>query len=134
MSAPTTTQRPGDRWQAPFWAAVDRGELVVQRCANRHHQLPGGPTCGRCGAAVEWVPSAGAGTVWSWARFHQRYFEALAQALPYLVLVVDLDEGARMICSLHPEEGGIPELGARVQLEVADFPLGRVPLARLEQP
>lgn len=127
-----TTRRPGDHWQAPFWEAVDRDELVVQRCANGHHHLPGGPRCGRCGAAVAWVRASGRATVWSWAVFHQRYFDELADALPYPVLVVDLDEGARMFCSVHPDEQGRPAIGDRVRLEVAAFPLGRVPLARLE--
>jgi uncharacterized OB-fold protein len=129
----TIARRPGDPWQRPFWEAVERDQLVVQRCERGHHQLPGGPACGRCGAAVAWVPASGRGTVWSWAVFHQRYFRELEEAIPYSVLVVDLDEGARMICALHPDETGTPRIGGRVRLAVADFPLGRVPLARLEE-
>jgi uncharacterized OB-fold protein len=134
MTTDTALRRPGDRWQVPFWEAVDRDELVVQRCENGHHQLPGAPDCGRCGAAVTWVRASGGGTVWSRCVFHQRYFDELADALPYTVLVVDLDEGARMFCALHPDERASPATGDRVRLEVADFPTGRVPLARLEAP
>lgn len=123
--------RFGDLWQEGFWAAVDRGEVVVQRCSNGHHQFPGGPRCVRCGTETVWVPVSGDAAVWSWAVFHHEYFPEFATALPYTVMIVTLDEGPRVYAGLHPEETVRPEIGMRVRLEVTESVFRPVPLARL---
>jgi uncharacterized protein len=122
--------RFGDQWQDGFWDAVDRGEIAVQRCANGHHQFPGGPSCARCGEAVRWEAVGGEGEVWSWAVFHHNYFAEFATQLPYAVLIVALDEGPRIYAGVHPIEQATPRIGVRVRLEVADYPFRPVPLAR----
>lgn len=122
--------RFGDLWQDGFWAAVDRGGVAVQRCANGHHQFPGGPRCAQCGAETTWVTVSGEGVVWSWAVFHREYFPEFGPALPYTVMIVTLDEGPRVYTGLHPEETATPAIGTRVRLEVAESVFRPVPLAR----
>lgn len=122
--------RPGDRWQEPFWEGLSRGQIMIQRCTADHHQFPGAPQCGRCGRTTEWVPVEGVGTVWSYAVFHHNYLGAFESLLPYPVLLLELAEGARIYAGLHPDEADIPSIGTPVRLEISDYPLGPVPLAR----
>lgn len=122
--------RPGDRWQEAYWDAIESGDIVIQRCAAGHYQFPGGPDCGRCGSATKWVPIEGTAKVWSSVAFHHRYLDAFIDLLPYAVLLVQLKEGPRIYAGLHPAETSEPPVGATVQLEIVDYPLGPVPIAR----
>jgi uncharacterized OB-fold protein len=123
--------RPGDQWQEGFWDAIDRGEIMIQRCPADHYQFPGGPNCARCGRETRWTPIEGTARIWSSVVFHHRYLDAFSNMLPYPVLLLELSEGPRMYTGLHPEETLEPRVGAAVRLEIVDYPLGPVPMARL---
>lgn len=120
--------RPGDRWQEGFWLAVDRAEVAVQRCVAGHYQLPGGPACYACGGETAWVAIGGGATVWSWSEFHHRYFDDFLDP-PYVVVLVQLDEGPRMYIAPDPSVEWVPNVGARVRIAVGDYAGRRVPLA-----
>lgn len=70
-----------------------RGELRVPRCRRCGRTFwPPGPVCPRDFAPdPEWVTDPGTGTVWSWVRFHKRYFTG--DDVPYVVVQVRLDSG-----------------------------------------
>jgi uncharacterized protein len=87
---------------APFFAAAKRHELVVQRCRGCGlHRFPARDQCSRClSRESDWVPSAGRGTVFSFAVMHQVYHPGFADAVPYAVVVIELEEGARLISNL----------------------------------
>ena len=91
-----------DDASAPFWEGCARHELVLQRCATcatfRH---PPRPMCPACSSFdVEWVPSGGHARVWSWVIAHPPVLPAFAEKAPYNVVVVELEEGVRMIGNL----------------------------------
>ena len=92
---------PG-RDDAPWWDALRRHELVVQRCARcGTHRFPARDLCSRClSRDVEWVRVSGRGTVFSWAVMHQVYHPGFASEVPYAVVVIALDEGARLVSNL----------------------------------
>ena len=51
----------------------------------------------RCFAAgLEWVPSSGRATLYSFAVMHKVYDEAFAGDVPYNIAVVETDEGVRL--------------------------------------
>jgi uncharacterized OB-fold protein len=83
-----------DETSAPFWAGTARGELLVQRCgACRAWRMPPRPMCPRCRSiAVEWVPTSGRGTIWSFIVAHPPLLPAYAALAPYNAIVVALDE------------------------------------------
>jgi uncharacterized OB-fold protein len=88
---------------AEFYAWCARGELRFQRCDDcatwRH---PPRATCGRCGSTrASWVPASGRGRVWSWTVTHQAFDPAFADELPYAVVVVETDEGPRLVGNLR---------------------------------
>jgi uncharacterized protein len=90
----------GDALTAPFWEAAARGELVVQRCRScGAHQFYPRPFCLACdGDGLEWVATAGTGTVYALTTVHLRVDPALEP--PYAVAVVELDEGPRLVTNL----------------------------------
>jgi hypothetical protein len=86
----------------PFWAAAARGWLTAQRCpACAQLRWPPAPICPECLApGGEWARLSGLGTVWSVAVYHRAFHPGFAAELPYAVLLVELDEGPKLISNL----------------------------------
>jgi uncharacterized OB-fold protein len=87
---------------APFWEAARRHELVVQRCRGCGTlRFPARDICSRClSRDAEWAPVSGRGTIFSFAVMHQVYHPGFADEVPYAVVVVELEEGARLLSNL----------------------------------
>lgn len=111
-----------DALSVPFWEAARERRLVVQRCRDcGAHQFYARPFCLACESdALEWVGSAGRGTVYSATTVRMRVRPDLDP--PYDVALVELDEGPRMLSVMAAGEARI---GDRVRLdwrERADAP------------
>jgi 3-oxo-4,17-pregnadiene-20-carboxyl-CoA hydratase alpha subunit len=83
-----------------FWAGTARGELRIQRCGGcgrlRH---PPGPMCPECGEAKpEFVVASGLGEVYSYVVHHHP--PVPGRSVPFVVALVELDEGVRMLAEL----------------------------------
>jgi uncharacterized OB-fold protein len=100
----------------PFWDACRRRLLCFQRCVVCGHRwLPASVVCPRCWSAeTEWVPASGDGTVFSFAVYRRAYHPAFEALLPYVVAVIELAEGPRLLSNVI---GGAPE-GVHVGMEV----------------
>jgi uncharacterized OB-fold protein len=84
-----------------FWDACRDGRLVAQRCADcgrlRH---PPRLMCPRCGSLnVEVAELSGRGAVYSYAALH--YPQSPAFDYPVLAVLVDLEEGVRLLANLE---------------------------------
>jgi uncharacterized OB-fold protein len=103
----------GDPLTAPFWAAAERRQLVIQRCAACGvYQFYPRPFCLRCGSdAVEWVPARGTGTIYAQTTVHVPVVPELTP--PYVVALIELDEGPRYTANVV---GGPSAIGDRVRL------------------
>ena len=91
----------------PYWDALDQGHLVFQRCsACAHAWLPARQECPKClGPDVGWEKAGGGGKVVSWVVYHSAYHDAFKDRLPYVVAIVELDEGPRLISNfIGPRE------------------------------
>ncbi len=96
-----------NRDNAGFWDGVARHELLIQRCTDcatlRFPWLPGCNSCG--GEGWDTVAAAGSGTVFSYVVMHHPPFPAFDP--PYVVGLVELEEGVRVVAGLaglRPEE------------------------------
>ncbi|WP_329436499.1 MULTISPECIES: Zn-ribbon domain-containing OB-fold protein [unclassified Streptomyces] len=106
-----------DAESKPFWDAVTRGELLLQRCADCTHAVfPARAVCPHCfGTRLLPHTAAGTGTVHSKTVVH-RAFGPFAQQTPFTIALIDLDEGVRMMSRIV---GGAPvAIGDRVRLHV----------------
>jgi len=96
--------------------AAETGTLNVQRCSDcgvyRH---PPRFRCAKCSSnSWSWTPTTMRGEVWSWTITHRAIDPAFAEQLPYAVVVVELEEGVRVVGNL----AGIAILELRIGLEV----------------
>lgn len=90
---------------APYWAALDAGYLVFQRCRCGHAWLPARRTCPSCLRADNgWERACGRGRLISWVVYHTAYHPAFANRLPYNVAIVALEEGPRLITNMIDDD------------------------------
>lgn len=110
--------RPGPRpspVSQPFWEAAGRRELLLQHCAacDRWVFYPR-RRCPYCWAdELGWRRASGAGTVASFTAIHRPGHPAFAHDVPYVVALIDLAEGPRMLsnvvgCPFEEVEVGMP--------------------------
>jgi hypothetical protein len=102
MSAPSKPLPEITPEMAPFWDAARRHELVVQRCRGcRTFRFPARELCSRCLSRDSgWEPVSGRGTLFSFAVMHQASHPGFAAEVPYAVVMVELEEGARLLSNV----------------------------------
>lgn len=84
---------------APFWEAAKRHELLVRRCPEcGEYQWPSRPMCSHCHSfGQEWVKVSGKGTLYTYTVANRAFHPAFQDDVPYGVVIVELDEGPRMV-------------------------------------
>jgi uncharacterized protein len=84
---------------SPFWEAASDGRLVAQQCRSCgqcwHPPLPACPHCH--GTDLGWRELSGAGTVYTYTVVRHATHVALADQVPYVVAIVELAEGPRLV-------------------------------------
>lgn len=122
------------RDNAYFWDGVEVGELRIQQCNGcgvlRH---PPAPMCARCGSTDRgYVVSSGRGRVYSHVTHH--YPPLPGVALPHTALLVELDEGVRIVSELAAGEDATQVwVGQPVRVDFKPVPGGQVlPVFRLD--
>jgi uncharacterized protein len=116
LPQPTTESRP-------FWDALARHELVMQRCTDCGRLwFPPGKHCQHCWSAdVAWTPLSGRGRLFSFTVYHRAYSAELADQLPYVVGIVELDEGPRLITNIVGCRPGEVRVGMAVEVVFDDL-------------
>jgi len=104
----------------PYWAAARDHRLVIQRCtacaAFRH--LPS-ELCGHCQSPDhEWVESTGRGTVFTFTIAGHPVHEATAPAVPYNVVIVELDDCGGVMVPSNVVDCDPPDVRIGMALEV----------------
>ena len=86
----------------PYWDGLKHGKLMVPRC-----NACGKPffypriACPRChGRDIGWMEASGRGRLHSFAIAHQSINRAMKVPLPYVLAMVELEEGPRMLTNL----------------------------------
>jgi uncharacterized OB-fold protein len=109
MRAPRDVPLPQpDAVSAPFWAGCAERRLMVQHClACGTFQSPPRLRCRKCrGSEFDWRESAGRGRIYSYTVAHHPPSPALRDQVPYVVVVVQLDDcgQVRVISNLVGED------------------------------
>ena len=101
----------------PYWEGIAQGELRIQRCdaCSRAVFYPRA-ICPHCHAnQLSWIVASGKGTIYSYTVAHQAFGQFAAQA-PYIVAIVELDEGVRMMTRVIDAPRERVSIGASVQV------------------
>ncbi len=88
---------------APYWAGCRRHRLLIQRCDGCGQvRFPPSGSCPACGSdRAAWIEASGRGTVYSWIVVVRPIpAEVFAGEVPYVVALIELDEGVRMPSNL----------------------------------
>ena len=108
-----------------FWAGARRGELRIQRCnaCGKAYFFPR-PFCPHCSSKdVAWFTASGRGTLYSYV-INERPAYGFQDYVPYVIAVVQLDEGPRMmtnIIGIEPTPENLPiDLPVEVTWEKQD--------------
>ena len=106
-----------DAESEPYWKAAQEGRLIVQRCTVcGAHQLYARWRCLRCRGQVEWVEATGEGTVYSFTVIRQNFSRSFRHLIPYVVALVDLDEGVRLMTNIVGIDPDDVRIGMRVRV------------------
>jgi uncharacterized OB-fold protein len=103
----------------PFWNGCEAGRFDVQCCRNcGHRQFPPRFGCTAChGTEFDWQTTSGAGTIFSYTVVHRAPLEAFKADVPYVLAIVELEEGARAMMNMR----GIDPHAVRIGLPVEIF-------------
>jgi len=86
----------------PFWAAAREDRLVIPRCDGCGFAwFPPTQACPSCASArFSWANASGRGTVFSFVVFHRVYRRAFKDKVPYVVAIIALEEGPRLVSNI----------------------------------
>jgi uncharacterized protein len=87
----------------PYWEGARQHQLRIQRCLGCGHVWhPPLPRCPECHAAeVEWTPASGRGRVYTYTVVYHPTHAAMADKVPYIAALIQLDEGPRVLTNLR---------------------------------
>lgn len=108
-------------YAAEFYAFCRRRELRFQRCSGcgRWRHVPR-TLCAGCGSdAWEWARSAGTGRIHTWSVTHRPMHPAFLE-VPYAVVVVELDEGPRVVTWVRDVAPAALAVGMPVAVDFED--------------
>jgi len=116
-----------DELSEGFWAAAARGRLAIQRCADcGRYTHPPTTVCSGCFTVPPHLAAedvSGRGRIASWTVVRQAFLPGFRDDVPYVVVVVELDE-----------QPGLKVLGRLVDGVDATFAIGDRVEVTFEEP
>jgi uncharacterized OB-fold protein len=107
----------------PFWDGCREGRFLVPRCrACDRFRWPPGPMCPSCQATeTDWIEASGRGTVYSWVVAAHPVHPSLVDQVPYVVGLVELEEGVRVVANVTGSTPAEVTAGMPVELYFEDL-------------
>ena len=124
MAAPQEYKKPLPTPSAvsqPFWDATKEHKLMFQRCrlcgtrVFYPRDICPGPQCFGVGT-LEWEESTGKGRVYSYTISYQPAHPSFADDVPYVIAIIDLDEGWRMVTNMINIDPKEVKVGMKVEV------------------
>lgn len=107
---------PGiDNESRPYWEGAKQHKLLIQKCKDcGHHQHYPRALCTDCGSdAVELVEASGKGEIYTYT-IARRTGPAFADDVPYVPVIVQLEEGPKMISWVVTDDVDSVAIGQKV--------------------
>jgi uncharacterized OB-fold protein/acyl dehydratase len=123
LDADAMMRPASSRDTAFFWEGVNAHELRIQKLPDGGLQHPPVPALGQDPAEpIDYVVSSGRGTVFSFVVHHAP--KVPGRTLPFVIALVELEEGVRMLGELRGAAPDSVQIGMPVQATYIDFPAG----------
>jgi uncharacterized protein len=121
---PDAMMRPSSsRDTAFFWEGVKAHELRIQRRPDGSLQHPPVPALWQDkGLPIDYLVASGRGTVFSFVVHHAP--KVPGRTLPFVIALVELEEGVRMLGELRGVDPATVKIGMPVRAMYIDFPAG----------
>jgi len=121
---------------APYWQAAANGKLVLQRCGQCHvmQSIPR-QYCGACQSdSLVWIDACGRGSIVSYSWVERGPTKAFAS--PYMLALVELEEGVRLMLNIIGPRAEQASIGDSVEIifEARGDDRVRLPQAQLTDP
>ncbi|MCY0096833.1 Zn-ribbon domain-containing OB-fold protein [Hoeflea ulvae] len=110
---------PGTR---PFWDAAREHRLSIPQCnaCGKHHFYPR-ELCPHCHSDdLQWTDVSGQGEVYSYTIARKPAGPVFAADVPYIIAMIQLDEGPRMLTNLVVPDVEAVRIGDRVAVSFDD--------------
>lgn len=123
LDADAMMRPASSRDTAFFWEGVNAHELRIQKLADGTFQHPPVPAIWQDPATpIEYEVASGRGTVFSFVVHHAP--KVPGRTLPFVIALVELEEGVRMLGELRGVDAAAVEIGMPVRATYIDFPAG----------
>jgi uncharacterized protein len=111
---------------APYWDAAREGRLVVQVCQACHEIWhPPLLRCPHChSTGLGWRAVSGNGTVYTYTIVRHPTHYAFADKIPYILAIIELAEGPRLVTALTGIDPDEVRAGQPVQVVFRDIAEG----------
>lgn len=111
---------------AEYWAGCARHELLIQRCVDcGTYQFYPRIMCATCsGKSLQWERASGRGRLKSFTIVRRAVSEAYAAEVPYVVALVELEEGPTMMSNVVGRNVDEIRMGMPVEVVFDDWPEG----------
>ena len=118
MSDPTRPLPQPTDLTRPYWQAAARGELHLQQCQDcQRWQFYPRPFCLLCESeALQWHAASGLGRIYTSTVNYRAPNPFMKQRLPYVVAMIELDEGPRLMANVLDAQPGDVAIGRRVEV------------------
>ena len=105
-----------------YWNAARERRLLIRHCkaCGTKHFMPR-HQCPKCWSfELEWVESKGDGAIQSFSVVHRAPTAVFAATVPYVIALIDLDEGPRMFANVIGDNALDVAIGDRVHVTFED--------------
>ena len=105
-----------------YWAAARDHRFVIQHCKScgKHQFYPRG-VCSHClSSDLEWHEASGKGTVYSFSVHHRAPHPGFADEIPFVLAIVELEEGPRMMTNIVECNPDSVKIGMAVEVTFED--------------
>ena len=105
-----------------FWEAAAEGKLLLQRCGDCGAYIFYPRTlCPACHSdRLEWKEAGGEGTIYTYTIARRAAGPAFQADVPYVIALIDLEEGPRMMSNIVTEDVEAVRIGQRVKVTFDD--------------
>ncbi len=106
----------------PYWDGARERKLLIRKCTacSELHFMPR-HLCPHCWSdQLEWVQAKGTGSVHSFSVVHRASDPSYASRVPYVIALIELEEGPRMMANVLGDDALSVAIGDPVQVTFED--------------